>query len=482
MFCNKCGKPIGDDDVFCAACGTKVVRVPETETTVVTEETLDIVEPASVEVNNVVEEIASDYISEEVIEPSIDEVVEEAEEPEMAPMVDETVSFRSEADTSETEVQTEFVEAVVEEPVIEESVIEEVVIEEPVVEEVESRETVFEEKIAVEEPAVAPVPDTSDAVSVEKPKKKKLASIHKRGAGAHIGATILSIILSVFLVLTMTIAILRSAVSEDTIADIFSNLELDEITVDETLRNDLADMGIVTDGDNILDIVYDNIDQDALKDPLTKEEFKKIADDEDVAEAIGEFLGKNIDSLIEGKAIELKPEDIVKLIEDEKDTIERVIGYEITEERLDNLRITLDENFADFFEDYKSLEIKSVVGSTASMVIDIVFADWLFILLIAIDVLFAILIMLIVHSFRLGFKYCGIVLVVIGSIFLAGSLFILFDGLELFMRGVIAKMITQVVGVVVWDLVIITASLVFVGVLMLLASMFIKKYLIRKYS
>lgn len=460
MTCNYCGKSLNENDVFCSQCGNKVEpivcdEVPAEEPTILEPET-----PLA----DAVEELSETEECEECV--SCDDDVEtedfesnESEETEI--LCPESTEYEEELDGDEDVLDetVEFVKTTDPEDAVFEN------------------EEVYEEESETSEE----VPKQTETV---KKKKKKLAKIHKRGIGSHLGSFALSILLALLMITTLALFVARGAITENSIKEIFSSIELEEIKIDSNAdKRELEELGIKCDSDNVLDIIYDNIDQEALKEPLTKDQFREIIKNDAVSEYFGDLIGKNLDAAVDGKKVSLiTTDDIIGFIEKEEALVTDILGYELTDDHKNNLRTTLDTNFGDVFETLEIKELESVVGKAPAVIINVVFSDWLFIGLIVICALLIVLIFLVLRSFRLGLLYNGITIMIVNFIYLVCALALMFGILDLLISGINAELLTQVVSVVLWDLVIITFSAVFVGIVMIVVSKIIKKYLIRNKS
>lgn len=448
MTCNFCGKPLNEDDVFCSQCGNKVE--------------LDISETPDDEANVVLDPETTINTSEEDVVELESVETEETEEADLTSSespdeeFDETTGFRKTIDPEDALFENE--------GGYEDS------------EDYEDSEEYDEDSDEIEEETEQPEANIKQ--------RKKLAKIHKRKIGAHFGAFALSILLAILMITTLAVFVIRSAITENSIKEIFSSLKLEEITIDSRAdKNDLEELGIKCESDNVLDIIYDNIDQDALKEPLTKEQFEKIIKSDSVSEFFGDLIGKNLEAVVNGESVSLMTtDDIIRFIEKEEAMVSDILGYELTEDHKNNLRTTLDINFGDAFKSLEIKELKHMIGKGPAVLINVLFSDWLFIGLLVICVLVLILIFLVLRSFRLGLLYNGITLTVVNFMYLVCALALMFGILDLLLWGINAKLLTQVVGIFLWDLVIITFTAVFVGVIMIIVSRMIKKYLIKRRS
>lgn len=288
----------------------------------------------------------------------------------------------------------------------------------------------------------------------------------------------LCIVLAVFVVATVAVAVVQNALSSNSIANMISSIELDEIKIDDIAdKEELEAIGLKCESDNVLDIIYDNINQTDLADPLTKSEFQDIVNNDEFSEYIGKTIEENFENVIEGKTdVIISVDDICGFLEKEDEFISDVVGYEITEERIENLRTVLEESYSEVFV---SLDIKALddtIGDAGAMTVIIAFSDWVLIALIIFDVLLAILIFLILHSFRLGFLYCGITSSVVGLIYTLPAVVLAIGSGIFFNSSILGELISQIMGVAVTPLLITSLSLFGLGLLMLIISLIINKF------
>ncbi len=457
MTCKNCGNPLNENDVFCGQCGSKVEPIVE--------EQLDLEEKVVLDSQSAVTDCEETPSCEEDVELKTTESCA-IEATESLSSESEELSNTEASEDAKVENEVDFEEA--------------------------SNESADE---SVAEPEAEPVAESKEEVdeksetSKEIPeltvtKGKKLLKIHKRGIKTHLGALALSILLSILMVTTLALFVVRNAITENSVKEIISSLELEDISIySRSDKSDLEELGIRCDSDNVFDIIYDNIDQNALKEPLTKEQFSRIMNSNTVSEYFGRLISRKLGSAVDGKSVLLiSTDDIIDFIEDEEKFVSGILGYELTEEHKNNLRITLDMNFGEAFKTLEIKDLEHIVGKVPAVMIGVVFSDWLFIGLIIICVLLIVLIFLVLRSFRLGFLYNGITILVVNLLYLVTSLSLMFGILSLWMSRVNSSLITQVVSVVLWDLVIITFSAVFVSVIMIVVSGIIKKYLIKNKS
>ncbi len=448
MFCTHCGSKVEDGNVFCTNCGAKLEQIPESATPAeevfVVSEIEEAVEGADVQAV-VIEEKVEDYGIKTLEEPIIDEAYEEESvgTPEVfVGDVDADASKEAEEIVIDDAVE-EKTEAFAVEPTALDEKLDEIVFEKPV--EVQPENTV-------------------------KPTKNRLK---KASVGAHICTTLVSILLALFLILTLAVASISSVFSSGVISNVIKEIDLANLDVETfSSKEELEKQGLKCESDNLLDVIYDNIDQSNLADPLTKNEYRDIVESEVFTDYMSKLINKKVDSAMSGKKTKLlESEDIITFMRSEKDEISKVVGYEITDERIENLEYNMDKKLNVMFD---SLEI-NLGANAGTKAFTVVFADWLMPILILIDVLFCILIFIIVRSARIGLKYCGVTMLVVSLLFVLATVAAYFILTQILSVAVLA----DIASTVLLNVLIINLSVLGASILMLLIAFIIKKIQLR---
>lgn len=430
MCCKECGHKLEENARFCSNCGAKVEEIPEIE----------------VEENAVLEVPVMSENSEAV---SIEELTCEtvSEDFQTQEQLDDDVSERFQ-DIDNTESVGEVCE----------------------VEEHGDADAVSEEQKtdeALTEVSTAKI--ITENVKQKRSKTKKTSCVKRTSVWGHVFASITSVFLALFLIITFIVATGSMLFSSETISEMLDEIELDDIDIEDFISKDeLEENGLKCESDNLFDIIYDNIDQSDLADPLTKSEYRKIIDSDEFTLYFGEVIEKRIDSIVAGKTTSLiEPDDILDFLREEKKAIKKIIGYEITDERIDNLEKNLNENFSEAFG---SLEVK-LGTSPAAKAVSVVFAKWLLPLLILVDVLFCVLIFIIVRSARVGLKYCGVTMLIVSLIFAIAAYGLYICVVEFFNFNFLSDALSA--GI--FKLLIIYLSVFASSVIMLITSAIIKR-------
>ncbi len=478
MYCENCGAKASDEAKFCSQCGSKLNFSNKNE-----QETEIIENP--VETESVIIEKVDDVIETEEQEISVVPLDNDLQENAEADVLENNDSERIEEIVCITEQPLEQNESA-EQP---ENVEQPQETQEP--ESVEVPEEVQENKEASQptEPQtieVNPLNDKNDDIQNQEftwtkttkaklPKQTKTANKTKR-VGAHIACVFISILLALFMITTVAVVLANALIDTDMISSTLTNLDLGDIEIDDVSdKQTLEDLGLICESDNVLDVIYDNIDQSALKEPLSKDQFEEIITNKEFVEYIAENSSKNISRLVSGKPAQIvSADDICDFLEKEDKIVEDIVGYTFDDEMIENLRERLDESYKEIFESLKIESLDDVFEESAAAIIEIVFSDWLLIVLIIIDILLIVLLFLVISSFRLGFVYTGITSIVVSAIYLIASIPMLFGLFELIFDGMAAQLITQASSAALVFLIIICSSILLIGVLMLVTAKIIK--------
>lgn len=317
--------------------------------------------------------------------------------------------------------------------------------------------------------------DSSETEDIKLPKRIKERRM--RRVFSHIGASLLSLVLAVLLLITASLWVIRDVVSPDTIKEMINNVDLDEVKIEDIADKELLESyGLKCESDNLFDIIYDNIDQTELPHQVSKEDFRAIVEDEQFREYFGEIFGTSIEALTSGDSSDVvTPDDVVDFLASNEDKFSEIFGYELTDERLDNFRVTLENDYGEIFEAFGDKKLDTLVGNDFANIINIVFADWLFWALIIADILVCGLIFLVLRSVSSSVNYCASTIIVIGVIFLCISALI--DGLlAMFVGGPLVYVVNQLVSVILWEMVIISIVMIVLGICSIISVKILSRY------
>ncbi len=307
---------------------------------------------------------------------------------------------------------------------------------------------------------------------------KRIKEKRKHRIVAHVFATFLSVILALLLIATTCLIVIRDAISPDTIKDMISNINLNEVKIEDVADKEVLEShGLVCESDNLLDIIYDNIDQEQLPVPISKEEFSAIVEDEQFREYFGEIFGVSIEALTSGNASDVvTPENIVDCLGDNRETFSSYLGYELTDERLDSLQTTLEEDYGQVFEVMGNQKLDVLVGDDVAGVINIVFADWLFWVMVLADLVIGALIFLVLRSVSSGVKFCATTIIFVGVIFLCVAIALLNGLISVLGDGPIMYIVNQFASVLLWETIVISIVMIVIGIIAPISVMLISRY------
>jgi len=376
MFCGNCGFELNDTQKFCPNCGLANGNFVAT-----TEEKTDIIEETAFENNE------SIVCNDEVIETQAslssevkcenNEVCNEDKEIEL--------DCQTEADNTETIESVEEVES-------------------------DSGETSADSSVSHENSEMF-----KEIPTQNKPKKRILSSIV---------AIFLCIILASCFIATSALQIVRTNMSLDGISNALANVDIKNMKITDILTPDeIEDMGLKYKSDDLIEFIIDNVDQSRLEKPLTEKDIEEIIDNDDILNSLRATLSDNLKKLTEGKkSYIITVDDICEIVDEERDFIEDVVGYKIEDNHLRNLRNYLEDNYDGVFAEIDTGSFDDVVGERGILTVALDLTAWLNYVMVIICLLFIALIVLVLRSFRRGFKYIGITGIVCGVIEIAAAI------------------------------------------------------------
>ena len=343
IFCVYCGAPNDENEEKCIACGAELKKIAPAKA----EET-----PAE--------------------EPTVAEEAATAEE--VAP-VEET----AEAEVSPAE-ETEAVE--------ESSKVEKILtVEEP-------------EEVQVETPVAPEVP-------VIKVKKSKPAKAEKKKSGSRVGAIIgtifLSILLFVFLTVTVLLFSLQRFTSKDNIADGLSKVDMYDA------------IDIATGNDDLVELVKKYLPKSSLdRIDLNEKSLKKIINSREIERFVSKKAEEYIDDIKNGDDhAEITNEEVFDLITSLEDKIRDELDYSLT---YDDYNV-IEKNIANAKLELYSLENIKENNETVFLLVKLILSEYLLYGFAAIDLLLVAFIILVNKKRVLsGIKATAILLVVNGAI------------------------------------------------------------------
>ena len=208
------------------------------------------------------------------------------------------------------------------------------------------------------------------------------------------------------------------------------------------------------------------MDQSELPYPISKEDFRAIIENEQFREYFGEIFGVSIEMLTSGDSSDVvTSDDIVEYLASNREEFSLILGYDLTDERLENLKQTLDNDYGKVFEAIGNKKLDSLMGEDVANAINFIFADWLFVVLILSDIIVCGLIFLVLRSVSSSVKYCSITMIVVGVIFLCASIAVLNGILSVLVGGPLMYVLNQLISVVLWETIVISIVLIVIGII-----------------
>ena len=310
---------------------------------------------------------------------------------------------------------------------------------------------------------VETVPEENKASETAPEEKKR--SIAAR-AFAHFGAVVLSLILFACVIATTALGLVHNAVSQKTLMSAVDNVNLSKIKVSSVVDVDkLAEQGMNVESENLFDFIYDNINQSAMEEPMSREKFRELVESEEIQGFLTETLNKNIVALAsDGRTESDILDDLVDFINQEKKTLSKKLGYELTDKRISNLKKTIDEKYGSSIEKFESVKLDSFVDEKIADIVTISFSNWLFISILIFDILLAILIYIVLRLFKQGTVYCGVVVAFVGAVYLLLA-FALEALVGMFLNGTALYLAKQFIGVFAVKMIIVSAIMIVMGIL-----------------
>lgn len=412
MYCTNCGAKLEPDARFCAQCGTRVVK-PEPAVTEV--------EPAEV----AAEQAAPEAETEILVSPDVSEDVceccgkaEESAEAAAEPAAEAPAEEHEHCECCSEEEQNEPVHEcaccgggeteALDEPAPESAPEpEETAMGEPNGGEEEPRCGASREEDTFTAPAVSAEP-------VYGGKKPQAAKPSRRtSVGGHIACVFCAIFLAIFLTVTYAVTLVQHVFDGDTLVSFVNDLDPSRLDVDDIASSGiLSDYGIVyDDGETLLDIIYNNLGDDRI----TKKQLESILNSKKISAAASQLISDTIDRMLSGKrGSVLKTSDIMKIIKDNRKTIESVVGYTLTDEDMQRIESLIEENFGEAISAVSVDNIDFGAADAVRGAVRTLLSKWLLVALCAICLILSVLIIVCARSFRVGLNYVGAPFILVG--------------------------------------------------------------------
>lgn len=307
-------------------------------------------------------------------------------------------------------------------------------------------------------------PEVGNETEDQKISKEKKSSVLR--VFAHIGAVIISLILLVCVIATIALGLVRNAVSEKTLNSSISNINLTKIKASSVVDiESLKKQGMNVESENLFDLIYDNINQNAMEQPISREKFKSLVESEEIQAFLSETINDNIVALASDERTET---DILDDIEDflykEKKTLSKKLGYELTDTRIANLKKSIQSQYGSTLEKFEGVKLDSFVNDDIAQIVTVSFSKWLFVSVIILDVFLAMLLYIVLRSLKQGTVYCGVVVSFVGVLYLVLA-FAMEAIVGLFLNGTALYLANQFIDIFVIKMIIVSASMIALGVL-----------------
>ena len=491
MFCKNCGAALPDGAKFCGSCGNPVVAEAVEEvldgiSENITENVSENAAIAGEQINNAADEINGSIPAEEI--GQVSETVEEAAE-----SAEEYGAGVTEDATGHTTVLSHSVEQAEEGIAANDNA---------------DAQTADHEELNVVSAPVYSDPDASYGyqneqngtpyygetvpeqntngygyngeteplpAKPEKPVKQKKEKTHKKvSVWAHILSVFICILLFAFIVATVAVATVQKSVTENTIKDAINRTDIDAIKVSDLLdKKQISELGLNVKGDNdtLIDVIYDNIDQSRLSHPLSKDEFIEIAHSEELRDFVASAISKRAAKVLNGDRTDaMDVEEIISFVKENKASLSKITGYEITAAEIENLRGMLNDNYKETISKLEIQPMNEYMSDGAASAVRLVSSTWVLIVLLVVVVLLAVLIFLIVRSFKVGCMYNGVTFVIAGLPFLLAAAAFSIGLIKIQSDIGLVQVLTLAAGAISKVLLILGAIVVAIGAVLIIAS------------
>lgn len=400
MFCSKCGFQNPDNSNFCENCGFALHRVPVAGET-------SILQPSDREY----------FYPQETVDQQVQEAVNQEpvvpQEPETRAVSEQQAVYRQAFYQQFPYQQAPYQQQV------------------PYPQQVPYQQPVYRQQMPVQKAA--------------KPRKqKKRTAPPPTTTGVKVATVLLCIFFCLFFVLTSLLGLVRDTLQEDTLSDLFEDIDLNDIDDVEEL---LAELGIedVVFSDNgkshtFADLIYDNLTPETQR-ILSKKTIRNALEDSKVRSFLIDCILGYTQYYTDNERMKtVDAEDIADFVEK---NIRRLSDGEITSlstrERND-LILCLNENI-----DFEMLSRNNVQEMTPinSRLMRFLFSPLLFWLLVVITVLiFAGIVVLNLHNLCACVPKVGVSLIVVGGL----GLLVAIGGfcVSLFVDGVLISLLSPI--------------------------------------
>lgn len=202
-------------------------------------------------------------------------------------------------------------------------------------------------------------------------------------SGVKAATVILCIFCALFVLLSSSLGILRSTLSEKRFADDFTKIDLNDVEIKKN-GEDLS----------LAEYIYDNCDEQSIRDyGLTPDNIAQIIEKSDANQLLGDALARYSAYFIGGKALDaLTVDEIMEYLYDNEGLIYRETGYRMTNADYREIRNTLDDGVGKYLSKRgmeRELGVSPAVVryplSSATHIVCILLAVALFVLVLVVN-------------------------------------------------------------------------------------------------
>ncbi|HAN20117.1 MAG: hypothetical protein A2Y15_05490 [Clostridiales bacterium GWF2_36_10] len=350
MYCHNCGKKLNEDELFCSACGTKVLENKKAPIQDIKTENIE---------SQLIDEILKIKTEDKKNEENIEDYIDNCE--------DESSASTPENSTEGTALEEEKIEVIsTTEKVTDEN--ENTVItnepEENILLLSEENETESYNIPNFELPSTQIEPP--DLIFIEAKNKKK----RPRTRGEKVIVAICSVFMSmvIFLLAVSLIAqfFIRNGFTKDRIEEGLKSIKYTEVEAKNLF--DLDELSLkyekeIPDNATLAQVIYYSIDQDELVNPITENEVESLIDRLKFEEFIAEKTAKAVEIAIDGRDEQpVYASEIVDFIREKSEDIELTIGIELLEVDFQYMQKKLEEKNDDLLNFVSTENLTEDVG------------------------------------------------------------------------------------------------------------------------
>lgn len=404
MFCSKCGNECADTSKFCNSCGN-MLTPPQTES-----ETVN----AEPEVIN----IEPEAIENAALLPNEEEAVIDSKEAVEVYEQNETIDYSQQLiqPVENVEEMPAVIEDVEEEPA-EDSIIVDDIVENNI--NVDDKVAISEAEIAsVEENAPAEDEEVADTDVAEEPEKVA----KKKGFMSYVGLVFCYMLLLIFCVTGISGVIAKISINPKQLKNDLSKIDALGIEIGSIIVSNEYD---VEEDDTIQDIIFKTIEANSSFE-IKKSHIKDIYENTEIKNYITQKVADYAEYITTGKNIkEITTSDIVNIIVENKDEIEKIADIKITDNSLKSIEYYLDNNASELMEALSKDKVDETLKEYNYSDYEFLFNNWFWIFgfssLGVLIILFTVFIFKLNKNTGRSIVYLGSIAITVGSLFLVGG-------------------------------------------------------------